>query len=141
MKDTAKILKENGLRVTPTRLQLLDIMHAKKEAMSSQDLEMEMPDADRITLYRTLKTFEDKGIVHQAVDGTNKTKYALCVDNCDAHHHHDNHAHFHCARCGMTTCVENVSLPKMDFPSDLVITQASIILHGYCAKCPSYFPK
>ena len=43
-------------------------------------LEKAFPRADRITIYRTLKTFEEKGIVHGIEEGTTEVKYALCQE-------------------------------------------------------------
>lgn len=135
MSSSDSILKKAGLRVTQVRTQVLELMTGAGKALSSQDIEVELPDADRITLYRTLKTFETKGIIHEAVDGTNRTKYAICEEHCDEHHHHDSHAHFHCESCGKTICVEDVKIPSIALPENLNIKQASIILQGECESC------
>ena len=135
MEAIQNILKKAGLRVTPVRTQVLDLMINSKKAMSSNDIESKLDDLDRITLYRTLKTFEDKGIIHEAIDGTNKTKYAMCVDDCDEHHHHDSHAHFHCESCGKTVCIEDVKIPQVQLPDHLKVRQTNIILQGECEQC------
>lgn len=135
MEATRNILKKASLRVTPVRVQVLDLITNSNKALSSQDIEAELHDVDRITLYRTLKTFEKKGIIHEAMDGTNKTKYAMCIDECSEDHHHDSHAHFHCESCGKTVCVEDVTIPKVQLPEHLKITQANIILQGECDQC------
>jgi Fur family ferric uptake transcriptional regulator len=135
MEAIRNILKKASLRVTPVRVQVLDLITNSNKALSSQDIEAELHDVDRITLYRTLKTFEKKGIIHEAIDGTNKTKYAMCIDECSEHHHHDSHAHFHCESCGKTVCVEDVTIPKVQLPEHLKIRQANIILQGECDQC------
>jgi Fur family ferric uptake transcriptional regulator len=129
------IFNDHQLRKTPTRVAVLKLLVAANYAMSSSDIEAELPDMDRITLYRTLKTFEDQGIVHQAVDGTNKAKYALCSSDCDEHEHHDDHAHFHCEKCGTTTCLEGVQLSPASLPTDLKVTTTNILLKGKCEMC------
>lgn len=131
----SKILSSHNLRKTQTRVEVLQLLTEVDRAVSNADLETALPDLDRITLYRTLKTFEDSGIVHQAIDGTNKAKYALCSNDCDEHEHHDDHAHFHCEKCGQTTCLEGVQIQTASLPGDLQIKETSILLKGKCELC------
>ena len=63
------------------------------------DIENAFEKADRTTLYRTIKTFEEKAIVHQIDDGTGITKYALCENGCNCEIETDLHLHFHCNNC------------------------------------------
>ena len=129
------LLKKHGLRVTQTRLDVIGQFMVTKEAISSSDIEGTVQNVDRITLYRTLKTFEEKGIIHQAIDGTQKPKYALCHDACDENHHHDQHAHFHCSDCGKTICVEDVTIPSMPALDHVEIQSVSLVLQGRCEDC------
>ena len=57
-------------------------MQKKEIAVTLSDIENAFEKADRTTLYRTIKTFEEKDIVHQIDDGTGITKYALCEQGC-----------------------------------------------------------
>ncbi|MFZ1456094.1 MAG: transcriptional repressor, partial [Saprospiraceae bacterium] len=77
-----KILKKHHLRHTPFRAEVLQIFANAGKALSSHDIESQLSDADRITLYRTLKSFEEKGIIHKAIDGTITQKYAICEAHC-----------------------------------------------------------
>lgn len=129
------ILDDHRLRKTPTRVDLLRILAEADQALSSQDIETRIPDADRITLYRTIKTFEEKGIIHQAIDGTLKPKYAMCSSGCTEDHHNDSHAHFHCESCGMTRCVDEVRISTATLPPDLQVSETSIVLKGRCSDC------
>lgn len=130
------ILKRHSLRRTPMREQVLNIfIAANREAIAHPDLERLMPDADRITLYRTLKSFEEKGILHQVVDTGNAAKYALCHEACSEHQHHDHHAHFHCQDCGKTVCLDAVLPANIQTPPGFQVRQAHLVLEGLCAKC------
>ncbi|MBK8349291.1 MAG: transcriptional repressor [Saprospiraceae bacterium] len=129
------ILKKHRLRVTQFRVDVVEIFASAGRALSSPDIEEKLKDADRITLYRTLKSFEDKGIIHKAIDGTIVQKYALCEAHCDEHHHHDEHVHFHCESCENTFCLERVFVPKVDLPAGFSVTQTNMIVHGICEKC------
>lgn len=104
-------------------------------ALTSNDIEEHFNDIDRITLYRTLKSFEEKGIIHKVIDVNNVTKYALCVDECSEHHHHDHHVHFHCDDCGNTFCLEGVNIPKISLPEGYKVTNKSMMINGKCVQC------
>ena len=104
MESSIKILKESGLRMTEVRKKVLALFLASKNALSLPTIESSFEKLDRITLYRTLKAFENKGIIHKAIDGTNNPKYALCKKKTDTREHHENHAHFHCTSCKKTIC-------------------------------------
>lgn len=135
-RDTAEILKSYGLRKTDIRQSVLRMFLETEKALSQQDIDEKMPDADRVTLYRTLRTFEEKGLVHHAVDSTNTTKYALCHADCDAHNHKDEHAHFHCRECGITYCVDDMHLPAIPARiNGAYVEHVHLVVEGLCEKC------
>ncbi len=129
------LLKEHRLRITQTRQQVLSqFLAAGNHALANADIESQLEDIDRITLYRTLKTFEESGLIHGTVDAKGKQKYALCTD-CDEHHHSDNHPHFHCSVCGQTTCLETVGVPPVKVPTGYQVSDLQIVLSGVCIRC------
>lgn len=135
-RSTSDLLRQYGLRSTDIRQAVLGLFVESGQALSQQDLDEKLPDNDRVTLYRTLRTFEEKGLIHRAVDGTTTSKYALCQDECTEHHHVDEHAHFHCSDCGVTYCVDGVSMPRP--PENLQgfrIDQVYLVLEGQCGAC------
>jgi Fur family ferric uptake transcriptional regulator len=135
MNPSEKILKKHSLRITPFRTDVIDIFSKAGKALSSNDIEVILKDADRITLYRTLKSFEDKGIIHKALDGTNTQKFALCESQCDEHHHHDEHVHFHCQKCESTFCLDHVHIPKINVPDGFNVNSKNMIVNGVCKQC------
>ena len=130
-----QILRSHGLRVTNTRTSILSLFVTSSSALSNKLIEESLPELDRITLYRTLRTFEDKGIIHQAVDSTSITKFALCVQDCDEHHHKDHHAHFHCQRCKKTYCIDEINLPDVELPQDFSPSSTYLVVEGLCSSC------
>lgn len=133
------ILQKSKLRVTQPRKDILQILLTSGHAISHQDIESKIEDLDRITLYRTLKTFVEKAVIHSVMDGTGITKYALCDTSCtDANHHHHDHVHFHCTNCTATFCVEEVKTPKVELPEGYVIQEVELIMKGLCNKCNSH---
>jgi Fur family ferric uptake transcriptional regulator len=135
MTEVESILNKHKLRVTPFRTLVLSIFSTAGKALSSHDLELKIAEADRITLYRTLKSFEEKGIIHKAIDGTIIQKYALCDADCNEKHHHDEHVHFHCDKCENTFCLDHVYVPSVRLPSGFSTRQINMVVNGVCKKC------
>jgi Fur family ferric uptake transcriptional regulator len=130
-----KILKKHGLRITQTRLDVLGLFLSEEAAVSNQYIEKTLDRIDRITLYRTLKSFESKGLIHKAVDGTEVPKYAMCMENCTEENHQHHHVHFHCEKCENTFCIENILIPVIKTPKGYTINSTDVILSGLCDNC------
>jgi Fur family ferric uptake transcriptional regulator len=78
-----RLLKTFRLRSTPSRQEILHLFLNKDYALSHGDIEKEINnELDRVTVYRTLKTFLDKGLIHKVLDDEGSLKYALCNDAC-----------------------------------------------------------
>lgn len=135
MNQISDILKKHELRKTSIRMKVLEVFLDKDEAMSHAELERELEETDRVTLYRTLKKFEESGIIHKAIDGTDTARYALCHGACEHHHHEDNHAHFNCEKCGKTFCLDNVEVPTFKLPNGYSQESAHLIIKGTCELC------
>lgn len=130
------LLKRHKLRITPMRVEVLQaLLQETDTALSNQEIESKIPDSDRVTLYRTLKTFEKSGLIHQALDGSGSTKYALCHENCSSHEHLDNHAHFHCTSCERTTCLDEIETPQVSLPKGYTSQESYLIIKGICELC------
>jgi len=135
-KAVNKLLKQHSLRSTPFRVRVLEIFIGNKEkALSNAFIEKTLADFDRITLYRTLKSFEKSGIIHQAIDGSNDIKYAICNDGCTVHTHNDNHAHFLCSVCNVTTCIDDILSVPMNIPESYTVEKVHLGLTGVCPDC------
>ena len=75
----AQTLLRHGLRQTPVRRAVLAAVSGKGYALTGAEIEQEMgADVDRITLYRTLKSFEQQGLIHRVIDDTDVLRYAAC---------------------------------------------------------------
>lgn len=131
-----KILKNKNLRVTPFRKEVLSIFLKNDHAISSQFIEESLGEHDRITLYRTIKSFINKGVVHEIVMPGDVKKMALCdpvCDHSDGLHEH-NHIHFQCNKCEEVYCVEINALPTIQLP-DFQIDELEVQAKGICKKC------
>lgn len=132
------ILKAHDLRLTEPREHILQLFLEKDYALSHPYIESSVNAAiDRVTVYRTLKTFVEKGIIHKVPDDTETAHYALCSPACEGghgHHQHD-HVHFKCVSCQLTQCIDNVHIPKITLPTGYQFLEANLLVQGICDKC------
>lgn len=136
MKNNLDILRKNGLSVTEGRKRILELFQDNEGALAHADIEKQTAAGlDRVTVYRTLQTFVDKGIIHQIPTTDNAVLYALCKHNCEEGHHHDNHVHFICNRCGKTICLDDVTVPEVKLPKGFKPTQSAMVVTGKCVDC------
>ena len=135
MKDLDNLLQQKQVRPTAMRLLVLGYLLKQAAAISLNDLETYFHRSDRITLYRTLKTFEEKGLVHKIDDGTGSVKYARCQDDCFTHAHHDLHVHFNCKICGETFCLPKSRIPEIPLPEKFRFEEVNLVRKGVCASC------
>lgn len=132
-KIEAKLISK-GVRPTAMRLLVMDVLSSQKAAISLGQLEQSFEKADRITLYRTLKTFENKHVIHSIDDGSGAIKYALCLEGCECHPE-DLHVHFHCTACKRTYCLPENIIPVVNLPQKFVPKQINMVIKGLCGEC------
>jgi len=132
-----KLLQRSGLRKTSARLMILDFLEGREGAQALGDLERELGElADRATLYRTLKSFEDVGLVHRVVDPAGVLRFALCGTQCsDGDTHRHGHVHFSCDDCGQLTCMEQIVLPELRLPEGFQVKDVQLVYSGVCSRC------
>ena len=129
------ILHRRQLSSTESRRKILTLFLNSDDALTHGDIEKEVGDKyDRVTIYRTLQTFEEKGIIHSIPTADNSIKYALCKE-CEEGHHHDDHVHFICTACEKTICLDDVVSPKIDLPAGYVAENVQVVIHGICKDC------
>ena len=132
---TNALLRRRRLSVTDSRRKILSLFLATNDALTHGDIERKAGEKfDRVTIYRTLQTFVEKGIVHSIPTADNNVKYALCKD-CDEGHHHDDHVHFVCRQCGKTICLDDVVSPQLGLPVGYVAEGTEVVINGVCAGC------
>lgn len=132
-KIEAKLISK-GVKPTAMRLLVMDVLSNQEVAISLSELEHSFEKADRITLYRTLKTFEVKNVIHSIDDGTGAIKYALCVEGCECRPE-DLHAHFHCEKCKRTYCLTDKIIPDIHLPKKFVMQGIKLVINGLCENC------
>lgn len=136
LEEIKDILKRNNLSVTGSREKILSLFLSQEGALAHGDIEKKAGEKfDRVTVYRTLQTFVEKGIIHAIPTADNSIRYALCKDDCSEGHHHDHHIHFVCTNCGNTYCLDDVATPDVRLPKGYVSTHIEVVVDGVCRSC------
>ena len=129
------ILKHKHLSVTESRRKILTLFLNSKDALNHSDIERKAGEKfDRVTVYRTLQTFVEKGIIHTIPTSDNAVLYALCRD-CAEGNHQDDHVHFICRNCGTTICLDDVVFPDIKLPEGYIAHSVQVLIDGVCKKC------
>jgi Fur family ferric uptake transcriptional regulator len=130
------LLKRNNLSITDSRKKILQLFVGQGGALAHGDIEKKTGEKfDRVTVYRTLQTFVEKGIIHTIPTADNSVLYALCKDECTEGHHHDHHIHFVCTQCQKTYCLDDVVTPEIRLPKGYTAGQVEVVVNGVCKEC------
>jgi len=134
--EVKEILKRNKLSVTAGREKILHLFLEQSGALAHGDIEKRAGEKfDRVTIYRTLNAFVEKGIIHTIPTSDNSILYALCKDDCAEGHHHDHHVHFVCSKCKNTFCLDNVVTPSLKLPRGYQSSHIEVLVEGVCKDC------
>jgi len=134
MKNSDNKLTSRDIKPTAMRELVFDILAEQKTAISLSDLEQQFHKSDKVTLYRTLKTFEEKKLIHSIDDGTGAVKYALCKETCQCHPE-ELHVHFFCSKCQHTFCLNDIPIPSIILPVNFKLETINMVVKGICANC------
>ena len=134
MKEIAQILREKGLKVTPQRIAVYNMLmntyeHPNAE-MIYKTLEPTNPTMSLATVYKTLDFFKQLGLVQELNVGEPSSRYDAVVQ-C--------HPHTVCKVCGKVedlhmeqlTEVAKKLVPELDFDVEM----EQLILYGTCGAC------
>lgn len=134
--DAKELLKHNHMSVTASRCSMIDLfLNSTQGAVRHSDIESELKNIDRVTIYRNLQAFKEKGIIHNIPSTDGAALYALCHSGCTDGHHLDNHVHFSCASCGSTQCLDHISVPNVNLPEGFQADKIEMVITGICPKC------
>lgn len=138
------MLRGAGLRRTPVRVGVLDVLAASPNPLGVPQVLEKLPaDTDAVTVYRTLNTFTRQKLVHR-VRGEDRTwRYALTAKVPVAAARKEpphGHAHFVCETCGTVECLEGAEIPRnlvrsLGVGAEYAIHYPEVVLHGLCPKC------
>ncbi|MCU4177003.1 Fur family transcriptional regulator [Carboxylicivirga sp. N1Y90] len=129
--NPSEYLSSYGVSRTAIREKLLSILSREDQALSSKEIEEKLgEDIDRVTLYRSIRLFEDKNIIHKIVIDDQTIKYKLINPKKGS-----THPHFHCVECDKVLCLPETPLPQCNLPEGFSAKTQNTIVEGTCQKC------
>ena len=132
---TAQRLRDAGLRRTQARQVVLDLLAKVPRPLSHQEIARRkaVRELDRVTLYRTLTTLQEAGLIHriQGVDGV----WRFGAHRAEAGRCGGDHIHFLCLDCNRMTCLPEQPLPWVQAPDGAEIAGKQLLVYGRCAAC------
>ena len=135
--DTQSILSKNGISRTEFRTELLNIFYSSNISLSIEDILKHFNySINKVTVYRSLDSFENKGLIHKVPDANNLKRYSLCRENeCHANAHNHDHGHFICYSCNQTFCLEEIKSPEITCMKGFYVQELKLTAEGYCKDC------
>ena len=122
------------IRPTAIRVLVLRTLLEMKQAMSVSDLEAQLDNVDKSTIFRTINLFLSHHLIHAIDDGSGSLKYAVCSDRCMCSID-DLHPHFYCEICHRTFCLEKMHIPVVTLPENFSLHSINYVLKGICGAC------
>ena len=131
--SVVETLRSKGLRVTPQRVAVYNNLLGRSDHPTVDqimvDLNQGLPISSKATVYSTLSSLREAGLVREILLEEGVTRY----DSNVARHHH-----FRCSSCGAIIDVPwnalSVSLPEQ-LPGGHAVTSYEVTVHGVCQTC------
>jgi Fur family peroxide stress response transcriptional regulator len=131
-------LKSLGLKITPQRIAILEILKDNTSHPSAEDiynrLKPNFPSLSLATVYNTLESLTRAGAIQEVI-----------IDSKKRHYDPDTsiHSHFLCRRCSSIFDLEiKIKLPETPFEvDDFLLESISTHLYGTCPQCRQSAPE
>jgi Fur family ferric uptake transcriptional regulator len=120
--NSKNILKDNSLRETKARVDILDVLIDSDKPLSYEVMkDMLSVDMDKTTFYRNMATLEDSSIVNKFEADDKRWYFELKTSK---------HGHFFCRVCNQIECIHDINITI-----DSEYTIENIIIKGICKNC------
>ena len=134
LRDFEEVCRKEGLKITHQRLEIF------KELLNSHDhptveklyhrLQPKLPTISLDTVYRTLTTLEQQGLVSRVETEESQARFEGKMEE---------HHHAICKKCGKITDFFGKFPDEAVLPDEILkwgkISKKSITLHGLCRRC------
>ena len=133
-KQAREMLKTVKLYSTQGRVAIVKVLMKAGKPLSQDQIARRSGKKhfDKVTIYRTLESLLNVGLVHKAFVEKRACHFEL-ANNCTEH---QCHPHLTCSSCGDTHCLTEISLPMAESPHQgFVIHRQQVRLEGLCPRC------
>ena len=125
-------LKAGGLRFTPQRQHVYDVLLLKRDHPTAEEVfiraKRAMPEISMATVYNCLDALVQSGLARQVTVDRGATRF--CPNMRE-------HCHFYCGECGEVFDVEmpDEGPERIALPRGFKAARFEIAIHGRCADC------
>jgi Fur family ferric uptake transcriptional regulator len=128
-------IRAKGLRATPSRLAVLELLRASETPMSHGDVADRLASQawDRATIYRNLTDLAEVGLVRRTDMGDHVWRFEATNEQHEA----AAHPHFVCTECGIVECMPEIELSVRRAKAPRAVRQRQVEVHvrGLCDAC------
>lgn len=133
LENFKRICKAHGLRVTPQRVEIFKMVAQSKEHPNAERVfeavRKTMPNVSLDTVYRTLSSLEELGLVFR-VGFSSKARFDADLDE---------HYHFVCTQCGEVYDVFPAPGERLEVPPEVEeygrVHKINLQFSGLCSRC------
>lgn len=132
----AAVLRRVGLEPTAVRLAVLRVLAGQDQALAAADILAAVrtsQSVNKVTLYRILDLYVEKGLANRHSCGDRAWRYCLGPRGCGG-----SHGHAYCVRCGRMEClpgteglIDVAALGRLDMD----VVGIEVRIDGVCAAC------
>ncbi len=134
--DPSTLLRESNVRATARKRALLAAIMERDAPFSAHDLYEQVSggmSVDLATVYRTLSSFEDAGVVRQVESADGVRLYEIAC------RHNPVHPHFRCERCRKIECLDSLASGDrkhiVRYAGPAEVREIAITFTGICRAC------
>uniref|UniRef100_I2Q1W2 Fe2+/Zn2+ uptake regulation protein n=1 Tax=Desulfovibrio sp. U5L TaxID=596152 RepID=I2Q1W2_9BACT len=135
--QAAAVLARAGIEPTALRLCVADVLAREGRALAAADILARVRagrPANKVTLYRILDLFVEKGLAHRHSSGDRAFRYCLGPRFSSR-----THCHAYCLRCGRMECLpaaeEAVDVAALAQSCGMDVAGVEVRIDGICAAC------
>jgi len=127
-------LRTRGLRATPSRIAVIELLRAEAAPMSHGDVADRLAGQpwDRATIYRNLTDLAGAGLARRTDVGDHVWRFEAVTSD-----HDSAHPHFVCTECGTVECLPEIELAvrRAKAPRAVRNRQVEVHVRGLCDAC------
>ena len=134
MRRFEQACRSHGLKLTHQRAEIFRTLARSEEHPNAEivyrRVHRRVPAVSLDTVYRTLGTLEERGVLHRAEVSFGPARY-----DANTEHHH----HFLCTKCGLVRDVYSQKMNRLPLPDSVkalgTVTSWQLHLRGLCTRC------
>lgn len=127
MQNFIQTLKENGAKLTFPRKNTLECLFEHNRPLTLKEIHEYCSNIDFASVYRTIKLFDEIGIVEEIIFADKKVRYKLISNN---HKHH-----IICSNCGEIKELPICFISEIKKITNYKITKHTLEFMGLCPDC------